>query len=230
MVCDCHFGDIGPDGDFPDLLIFCHIGGAGMTQLFRLIACLALALTVAACTPAARAPDASQAQLDAVAYRAAGPSTLTLITVINNSTGAGGHTALMINGSQRVIFDPAGSFFHETIPQRGDTIFGVTPQVLQAYKGAHSRAAYHVVTQEVQVAPEVATQAIRLALAQGRVSSAQCSTTTSSILRQLPGFQSVKSTWYPAKLMESFAGLPGVVTDKYYENDAGDVLDGVTGL
>ena len=201
-----------------------------MTQLFRLVACLALALSVAACTSASRGPDASQDRLDQVAYRAAGPASLTLITVINNSSGAGGHTSLMINGSQRVIFDPAGSFFHETIPQRGDTIFGVSPQVLQAYKGAHARAAFHVVTQEVAVAPEVAEQAIRLALAQGRVGSAQCSTTTSGILRQLPGFQGVKSTWYPAKLIESFAGVSGVVTDKYYENDAGDVLDGVTGL
>lgn len=201
-----------------------------MAHFLRLLACLSVALAIAACTPAARAPDASQAQIDAVAYRDAGPATLTLITMINNSSGSGGHTALMINGSQRVIFDPAGSFYHETIPERGDVIFGISPQVLQAYKGAHARAAFHVVTQEVQVAPEVAEQALRLALAQGRVPSAQCATATSGILRQLPGFQGVQSSWFPAKLMESFAAIPGVVEDRYYENDAGDVLDGVTGL
>ncbi len=44
----------------------------------------------------------------AVQYRHPGPPRLTLFTMISNDTGSGGHTSLMINASQRVIFDPLG--------------------------------------------------------------------------------------------------------------------------
>ena len=58
------------------------------------------------------------------AYRHDGPPALTLYTMVSNKTGAGAHTSLMINGSQRVIFDPAGSVQHPDIAERGDVLFG----------------------------------------------------------------------------------------------------------
>src|SRR5690606_2620833 len=59
-------------------------------------------------------------------YHHGGQPRLTLFTMISNDTGSGAHTSLMINASQRVIFDPAGSFRNETIPVRGDVVYGVT--------------------------------------------------------------------------------------------------------
>ncbi|MEY8838025.1 hypothetical protein AB9K41_03180, partial [Cribrihabitans sp. XS_ASV171] len=67
----------------------------------------AVALTLAGCA-GPQGPQATPEQIQAVAYRDAGPAYLTLYTMVNNRSGAGGHSSLMINGSQRVIFDPAG--------------------------------------------------------------------------------------------------------------------------
>jgi hypothetical protein len=193
----------------------------------RILAGLIFVAFLAACSsqpPSAQASDEIIAQ---TAYREAGPATLTLITMINNGSQAGAHTALMINGSQRVIFDPAGSFRNERVPRRDDVLYGIRPAVLAAYKGAHARSEYHIVLQTVEVKPEVAEQAIRLAIARGSVGDAQCAASTIALLMQLDGFSQMSSTLFPKRLMNNFATLPGVQTEKYYEDDEGTVLDGI---
>ena len=61
----------------------------------RVLVFLCLVLGVAACSessPILATPES----IAAVSYRDEGPSKLTVITMVNNETGAGGHTALMI--------------------------------------------------------------------------------------------------------------------------------------
>jgi len=157
-----------------------------------------------------------------MAYREPGPATLTLVTMINNRSGSGAHTALVINASQRVIWDPAGSFEHPRIPERNDVVYGVNPEVYNVYKSAHARETYHVVMQEIAVAPEVAEKAFELARKLGPVGQAQCTGSTASLLSQLPGFEDIGSHLFPKKLMDAFANYPGVKTDKIFETDAGD--------
>ncbi|TMM55510.1 hypothetical protein [Sulfitobacter sabulilitoris] len=174
--------------------------------------------------------DASPQAIAASAYRAPGPATLTIFTMVNNRTGSGGHTALMINGSQRVIFDPAGSFRHETVPEKNDVLYGITPNWVSSYKSAHARDSFHVVTQEIEVTPEQAERALQLAQTYGPVAAAYCTNSTTRLLRDVPGFENVGVTFFPVTLMEAIAQRPDVRTDRYYENDAGDVLDGLASL
>lgn len=177
-------------------------------------------LVLAACgSPSVYAPDDMVARM---AYRDPGPAYLMLMTMINNRTGQGGHTSLMINASQRVIWDPAGSFRHSAVPERNDLIYGVNPQVFEVYRSAHARETHHVLQQKKIVSPEVAEKAFQLAATNGAAASATCAITTSRILQQLPGFEAIETQWYPAKLAENFAKLPGVETSRHYENDAGD--------
>ncbi len=193
--------------------------------LVKLTAILAL-LTLAACGGGGGVPLPAD-QVQAVAYKAEGPPELTIVTMINNRTGRGGHTALMVSGSQRVLFDPAGSYRPDYITEHGDVLYGVTDQQFQYYRSAHARNTFHVVSQTIPVAPEVAEQALALVQARGRVPGAFCTNSTTGILRQLPGFEDINVTFFPDRLMEQIATRPGVVTDKYYENDEGDVLDGI---
>ena len=149
--------------------------------------------------------DNTPAEVAAAAYVAPGPKSITLMTMINNRTGIGGHTALVVNGSQQVIFDPAGSFRDPRVIERGDVLYGMTPKWIQGYKSSHARSTYHVVSQELQVSNAQAEQILQLVMSNGQVAG----------------------TFYPAKLSEQFASLPGVKTTKYYENDEGDVIDAV---
>ncbi len=155
-------------------------------------------------------------------YRHNGPPRVTLLTMINNHTGAGEHTSMIINGSQRVIFDPAGSFKHDSLPERNDVVYGVTPQVADVYTRFHARKSFHVKVQDLDVSPAVAEQALREVTAYGPVPSAQCARSTSTILSRLPGFESIRPTWSPLKLSQKFGKLPGVRQQELYEYDDDD--------
>ena len=164
------------------------------------------------------APDEAVAR---AAYRHDGPPRLTVFTMINNNSGAGAHTSLMINASQRVIFDPAGSFKHETIPERNDVLFGITPQVADVYTRYHARETFHVKIQELDVPPELAERAMQLVKANGPVPNAACSVATSRILAELfPG--EVRRSWSPRKTAEDFGRIPGVREQELYEYDSDD--------
>ncbi len=148
----------------------------------------------------------------AVRYRDAGRPMLALITVRNEATGSGAHTALLINASERVLFDPFGGWTDPRIAERNDVLHGFSPAVEERYLDYQADDGYYYVRQEIAVSPEVAEQALALAKARGPVGMAMCTRATSDILRQLPGFGGLGLAWYPEQLSSRFGRLPGVVT------------------
>ena len=195
--------------------------------MIRIIATLVVCAGLAGCAPAPVVSYASNERVASVAYRAPGPATLTVMTMVSNRTGSGGHSAVMINGSQRVIFDPAGSFQNARVPEQADVLFGVTPAVLAGYKSAHARSTYHVVSQTIEVTPEQAEIALNLALTNGAVAQSFCTNAATGLLQKVPGFEDIKRTYYPTNLMTQMSARPGVVEDRYYEDDAGTIQDGI---
>lgn len=165
---------------------------------------------------------APQADIDRVAYTHPGPKSLTLLTMKNTGSGNGAHTGLLINASQRVLWDPAGNFGHSSIPERNDVHFGITPRIEQFYISFHSRVTYYTLIQEIDVSADVAELAMRLAIANGPTPKAACTTHTTRMLKQLPGFEHIRQSYFPNNLSEQFADLPGVRTREYRENDADD--------
>ncbi|MGB1033402.1 MAG: hypothetical protein ACPG7W_00155 [Paracoccaceae bacterium] len=156
------------------------------------------------------------------AYVHPGPKRVTLFTMINNETGAGAHSSIMINASQRVVFDPAGSVRHPRMPERNDVLYGITPRIADVYARAHARKTYHVVIQERVIPSDVAEAMFDSVRGIGPVYPARCTLSISTMLGTQPGFESIPRTWFPKKLMESFAELPGVKTRTLRENDDAD--------
>ena len=176
-------------------------------------------LMLAGC--AAESVWAPDEMVERLTYRHEGPPRITLFTMINNNSGAGAHTSLMVNGSQRVIFDPAGSFKHPTVPERNDVIFGVTPGLADGYTRYHARETFHVRVQTLDVSPEVAEGILRAVMSYGAVPSAQCALSTSTILAEFfPG--QIKRGWYPKKLSEDFERISGVRRRTLREYDSDD--------
>lgn len=190
-----------------------------------LIACL-LAVTVAGCAVSKR-PQADQAEIVARSYQDSGPSTLTLYTMINTRTGSGAHTSLMIGASERVIFDPAGSFRADIVPVKDDVLYGITPAVERAYRSSHARETHYALVQTIEVSPQQAEVAYQLAKQSGPVAGAYCANSTSRILQQVPGFEQIDVTFFPVKLAEQFGQIPGVVTTEYREYDDADLQKGL---
>ncbi|MBB05549.1 hypothetical protein [Pseudooceanicola sp.] len=183
----------------------------------RLVLALAAVALLAGC--AANPNVVPPEQLATLAYKNTGPVNLKLYTVINRRSGSGGHTALGVNASERVLFDPAGKFEAEGYVRSGDVIYSFDPKVEKSFTSAHARSTYLVREQTIPVTPEVAEQALRLVKANGAVSNAMCAQSTSQILSRLPGFQTIRPTMFPRALEAQLVSHPGVKTVTHIEDD-----------
>jgi hypothetical protein len=189
-------------------------------RVARPLVALGLVLGLAACgAEPVWAPDevVSQAR-----YVPDGPAKVTLLTMIANRDGSGGHTALLIDGPERVLFDPAGSWRHPLAPERNDVLYGMTPQLYGFYIDYHARETYHVVSQELEVTPMQAALLIEAVEAYGPVSPARCSLAVSEVLSRTPGFEGMSRNLFPTRTMAQFALLPGVREDRIFDDDSDD--------
>ncbi|MFN4192402.1 MAG: hypothetical protein ACK4GM_07840 [Tabrizicola sp.] len=191
-----------------------------MGRLLRLLCGLAVAFSLAAC--GADSKWAPQEQVDAARFVAGPPTYITLYTVVNTRTGSGAHSAILVNASERVIFDPAGTWYHPKLPERHDVHFGMSDKAVAFYLDYHTRITYNTIEQTIYVSPEVAELVLARVKAYGAVPKAMCTQATSSVLRGVPGFESLPQTFYPRKLSEAFGRLPGVTTRVITDDDADD--------
>ena len=186
--------------------------------MLRVIAVCCAALALSGCgADSVYAPDEAVA---AAHFVAEGPKTVTLFTVVNNRSGAGAHSGLLINASERIMFDPAGSWHHPAIPERNDVHFGINDKMVLFYIDYHARETFRVQEQTIEVSPQVAEMIAARAKAYGAVPKAQCANSISSILRGVPGFDDMPATWFPNKLHDAFAQLPGVTEREILDKDA----------
>lgn len=183
-------------------------------RLLKII-CLLAPLALAAC--GAKSVYAPEDEVRKAAFVSDEPPSVTLYTVIRKPSGAGGHSGLLINGSQRVMFDPAGSWYHPFVPERNDVHYGITERMRKFYIDYHARETWDVLEQKVPVTLAQAEALRARAEAYGAVNKMFCASATSSILRGVPGFESIPATMSPIKLSEAFRKLPGE-TERLYED------------
>lgn len=174
----------------------------------RLMAALLLAAGLQACTR-----DNVWSSDEAVAqarYVDPGPSSITLFTSINTRNQTGAHAGLLINGSERVLYDPAGSWEVASAPERHDLRYGMTPGHLASYVSFQGTAPFEVTLQTVYVTREVADRAIAAAQAHGAANKAACTIAIATVLSDVPGFQGLPQTYFPKVMSRAFDDLPGV--------------------
>lgn len=187
-----------------------------------IIALAMAALFMAGCGGPAEPVWATKTAVDEARYSHPGASSVTLFTVINTSTGRGAHGAMMISGSERVIFDPAGSFRLPMVPERNDLHYGITDTVLSVYIDYHARETYDVRVQAIEVSREEADAIIAAASAYGAVPKAQCTLAVTRILSRFPRFREMRVTYFPMAASEDFAALPGSTMRQIADDDADD--------
>ena len=176
----------------------------------RLMASLLMLVVLTACT--ADHKWASDAEVARARYVDPNPPSITLFTSINSRDKTGAHAGLMINGSERVLYDPAGSFAHSAAPEREDLLYGMTPTMLSFYVDFQGSGVFKVTEQTVYVTPEVAERVKLAAIAYGSADKATCTRAIATVLQGVPGFESLPMTWFPKAMMRGFAKLPGVQT------------------
>jgi hypothetical protein len=164
------------------------------------------------------------AEPDAIArarYRSDAPASVTLLSMVNAEDGRSAHIGLLINGSQQVLYDPAGTFTHPDLPRRGDIHYGMTPRFVDYYQRYHARFDYFVEAQRVPVSRAEADQMIANAEARGQVMKMQCAIATADVLQPLPRFAHVRKSFFPEALRQDFAAMDGAEIHYVYESDVG---------
>lgn len=172
----------------------------------------------------AQLPWASEQRVQQAAYSQPGPSSITLISVVANGSSSVAHSALLINGSQRVMYDPAGTWYNKAVPERADMLYGLTPKMLQYYIDYHARKKFRVVMQTKVVSRATADQLMRLSIKNGASANGFCAQNTSHLLSLTPGFEGFPVSIWPKSAIKGMAAIPGVTTKEYIQNDVGKDL------
>ena len=192
-----------------------------MNVLRTWFALTALVLLSACSAKSVWAPDD---HVQKVQYADPGPAYVTLFTGYHIKNGRGSHSGLMVSGSERVLFDPAGNFENDVIAERDDVLFGMNPALVDAFIDFHTQPKYNATAQTIYVPDDVANNLIARIKAHGPVPSAMCARSISKVLKETPGFESLAGTWYPEKLAAQYAELPNVITHQYAERVGSDGL------
>ena len=108
--------------------------------------------------------------------------------------------------------------------ERNDVIFGITPQIERIYRSYHARETYYIEIMELVVSAETAERVLQLVMAYGAVPKAQCTISTTTILKEIPQFAHFRVSFFPEVLAEQFGAIPGVRRSEYWEQDEGQNL------
>ncbi len=164
---------------------------------------------------------AEPAEIEAARYVSDEPSSITLMSMVNSRNDRAAHSALLINGSQQVIYDPAGTFQHPDLPRAGDVHYGVTPRFLDYYERYHARFDYYVHAQKVEVSQTAANQILANAQARGKTPKMFCAEAVTASIRPVAPFQNVGTTFSPEAVRRDFAQIRGVRDTFVRESDIG---------
>lgn len=187
-------------------------------RLPRFLAGLLLVAALAAC---AEEKGAAPYQIDQARHVSDEEPYIALVSMVNRKDEKAAHSALIINASQRVIYDPAGTFQHPELVERGDIHYGATDRMVDYYKRYHARFSHYVHEQRIRVPYEIAELALQRAQAQGPSPKMFCTQHTIAILNDVPGLPDFKPTFFPENLRREVARIPGVIDAYVYEQDDG---------
>ncbi len=186
--------------------------------MLRVIVGLAVLAALSACT------DQTSASPEVIAanhFVSGEAPSLTIVNMKNVGSDASEHTGLLINGSEQVLFDPAGNYRHPRAPRAGDVHYGVTPTIFQSYKSFHARSDYYLTIQTLPLTLAQADALIARAQKQGATRQMFCAVTVADVLSDEPEFANMHRTMFPSAIERYFANYPGVTTTTFYESDLG---------
>jgi hypothetical protein len=184
----------------------------------RRLAAVAAALLLAGCEVY---QAASPGEIERARYFSSEPPSVTLLSMVNTGSRRSAHAALLINGSERVLYDPAGTFTHPDLPRRDDIHYGMTPRYVDYYERYHARFDHFVQAQKVYVDRATADRVMANAQAEGKKLKMECALAVADVLRPVPPFQDVRTSFFPETVREDFARIAGVENSYVYETDIG---------
>lgn len=185
--------------------------------LSRAVAALAVATLLSGCEVYR---PADPEEIARARYVSPEPPSVTLFSMVDVASGRSAHSALLINGSQQVLYDPAGTFTHPDLPRAGDIHYGMTPRFVDYYERYHARFSHFVEVQKVEVDRATADAVLARAEAEGKTLKMLCAGSVTGALQGIPLRQGAPHA-VAGEHPQGFLPHPGVEDGYVYENDSG---------
>lgn len=143
----------------------------------------------------------------------------TLIVSQEKNGGGGVHAALMITGSEQLIYDPSGSYHNSRTRRVGDVVYGVTPKVVEEFALHQADYRHDAVLHQVPISHDLAEALLRRARAHGGSLPGFCASNISDVVGRAGPFAGVRDTMWPSELSEDFGRIEGVETRVVTDED-----------
>jgi len=178
----------------------------------RIFLALIFAGLLSACTGSTDLPPADQ--IARKAYVSGSPASVTLVTMKS------------VKGSERVLYDPAGSFsLPKYAHENRDVHYGITDEIMEIYNFYHARKSHFVEMLELPVSRAMADQLIARAVEVGPQPKMFCARAVGQVLKPVGPFGDVPITFYPEPVHAAFAEIPGVKRTEVREGDVGQNIN-----
>lgn len=138
------------------------------------------------------------------------------------------HTGLIIyTPDDRVLYDPGGFWRDPRATRRGDVTRGFSPELEASYLSRASLLSSSEIWKphlwETEVPDAVALQAVEIALSRDLFCFGGCVYGVSSLLAELPGFEDIRPTFSPSRLVRYLRSRDDM---RYVPHEAGEVSQG----
>jgi len=151
-----------------------------------------------------------------------GPGPTPMLTLLEVRAGVpytGSHSAPMVTGAERVIFDPAGSFGGSGVAVHDNIIRDVSEPALDLLMAFQTPDGFAVVRHDLPVTPEVPSLALTQFAQRPATTPGGCACTVAKVLGGLPGFPGFDGLMMPDRFFVRFAALLGVRETVYRPTD-----------
>jgi hypothetical protein len=147
------------------------------------------------------------------------PSATLLLSEHKGGSGAV-HAALVITGSERVIYDPSGSFTHPDTRRLGDVVYGASDPVVEMFALHNADKDHDAMMRRIPLSAEEAEQMLARARSRGGAMPGYCAKSVADVMRAAPRFAAMRDTFWPSNVLEDFVQFGPVETRVVSDTDS----------
>ncbi len=153
------------------------------------------------------------------------PPSTTLVLAEHKGGSGAVHAALIVTGSERLIYDPSGSFTHPDTRRYGDVVYGASDDIVELFALHNADKNHDAVMRTIALQPEEAETMLDAARTHGGAMPGFCAKSVASVLRSVPRFASMRDTFWPSNVQQDFESIAPVAIRSVTDTDSFTAID-----
>ncbi len=153
------------------------------------------------------------------------PPSTTLVLAEHKGGSGAVHAALIVTGSERLIYDPSGSFTHPDTRRYGDVVYGASDEIVELFALHNADRNHDAVMRTIALESDEAEILLNSARTHGGAMPGFCAKSVASVLRSVPRFASMRDTFWPSNVQQDFENVSPVEIRSVSDTDSFTAID-----